>query len=161
MSVPPLCRFRSYLSIWRILGGGMTSWRTWVGCLPTCLIIATQYLIYCVRSGVIQIHWLVPTSATWIGEKSPASPGIPKDAYWRLPANFLGFFLMFLLCFFMLWSRSRIFLFCRLASAVWNIGHWKFIRIFLSCIPTFHPLFLASFMRLSCLIHVEWFQRAK
>ena len=83
-------------------GSLLTSWQTWVGCLPMCLMTAPQYLIHCVRSEVIQSHWLVHARPTWIGEKIPAPPRMPKDLCWRLPASFnrifLGVFLWFLCC---------------------------------------------------------------
>ena len=89
-------------------GSLLTSWQTWVGCLPMCLMTAPQYLIHCVRSEVMWSHWLVPAIPTWIGEKSPAPPGMPKDLCWSLPASFYRIFLGVFVVIFMLWSRSSI-----------------------------------------------------
>ena len=73
-----------------------------------CLMIAPQQLRHYVRSEVMQSHWLVPARPIWIGEKSPAPPGMPKDLCWRLPASFYRIFLGVFVVIFMLWSRSSI-----------------------------------------------------
>ena len=75
-----------------------------------CFMIALQLLRHFVRPGFIQSHWLVPSSATCIDEKSPAHPGIPKDACWRLPDSFSRIFIgIFIVDILMLWSCSRVF----------------------------------------------------
>ena len=42
----------------------------------------------------------MPSSATWIGEKIPDTPGMPKDECLMLPARFSRILSVFLLCVF-------------------------------------------------------------
>ena len=101
----PITQLSEYMTQFGIF---LTSWQTWVGCLPMCLMIAPQQLRHYVRSEVMQSHWLVPARPIWIGENSPAPPGMPKDLCWRMPASFYRIFLGVFVVICMLWSRSSI-----------------------------------------------------